>query len=83
MITDLKDTVELMQSDNYIDRFKAEYYQTEIRYNRLKDLIVQINAGTAKFTPKCTKEVLMKQCADMGLYLYDLRYRANIEGIEL
>ena len=29
---ELKDTVVLMESDNYKDRFKAEYYQTKIRY---------------------------------------------------
>lgn len=28
---ELKDTVELMNSDDYKDRFKAEYYQTKIR----------------------------------------------------
>ena len=28
---DLIDTVELMASDDYKERFKAEYYQTEIR----------------------------------------------------
>ena len=29
---ELKDTVALMESDDYKDRFKAEYYQTKIRY---------------------------------------------------
>ena len=28
---ELKDTIELMNSENYKDRFKAEYYQTKIR----------------------------------------------------
>ena len=28
---ELKDTVALMESDDYKDRFKAEYYQTKIR----------------------------------------------------
>ena len=29
--TKIKDTAELMMSDDYKDRFKAEYYQTKIR----------------------------------------------------
>ena len=32
---ELKDTIDLMTSDDYKDRFKAEYYQTKIRYNKL------------------------------------------------
>ena len=37
----LKDTVELMLSDDYKDRFKAEYYQTKIRYDKLHKMIVK------------------------------------------
>lgn len=33
---ELKDTVDSMLSDSYIDRFKAEYYQTQIRYYKLR-----------------------------------------------
>ena len=29
----LKDTIELMTSDNWEDRFVAEYWQTKIRYD--------------------------------------------------
>lgn len=32
---DLKDTVDLMLSDNYLDRLKAEYLQVKIRYDKL------------------------------------------------
>jgi len=32
---ELEDTVELMLSDDYRDRMKAEYWQTKIRYDRL------------------------------------------------
>lgn len=83
MMNDLKDTVELMQSNDYKDRFKAEYYQTKIRYNKLHTLLVQLDAGTAKITPKCPKELLKKQCSDMGSYLYDMEVRACIEEIDL
>ena len=33
-----KDTVNLMLSSDYKERFKAEYYQTKIRYEKLKKL---------------------------------------------
>ena len=31
---ELKDTIELMQSDDYKERFKAEYYQVKIRLEK-------------------------------------------------
>ena len=33
---EFKDTVDMMLSDDYKERFKAEYYQTKERYERLK-----------------------------------------------
>ena len=39
---ELKDTTELMNSADYKDRFKAEYYQTKIRYNKLHKLIIKM-----------------------------------------
>lgn len=33
---ELKDTVQLMLSNDYEERFKAEYWQTKVRYERLK-----------------------------------------------
>lgn len=32
----LKDTIKLMESDDYKDRFKAEYYQVKIRKEKLQ-----------------------------------------------
>ena len=37
---ELKDTVALMESADFKDRFKAEYYQTKIRYEKLHTMIV-------------------------------------------
>ena len=31
---ELKDTIELMNSADYKERFKAEYFQTKIRYEK-------------------------------------------------
>ena len=36
---ELKDTIELMQSEDYKDRFKAEYFQLKIRYDKLKAML--------------------------------------------
>ena len=37
----LKDTVEMMNSDDYKERFKAEYYQLVIRYRSLRSMITK------------------------------------------
>lgn len=79
----LKDTITLMQSDDYKERFKAEYLQTKIRYEKLHKTIVKYEAGTLKFTPTCSIELLKEQASAMGNYLYFLEVRAEIEGIEL
>ena len=80
---DLKDTVDLMNSNDFKDRFKAEYYQTKIRYDKLHAMIIKYEAGTLSFTPNCSLELLKHQASMMGQYLYDLEKRAEIEKIEL
>lgn len=80
---ELKDTVELMLSDDYKDRFKAEYYQTKIRYDKLHKIVTKCEADTLDFeltTPLC---ILINQKRAMGEYLHDLEIRAEIEKIEL
>lgn len=80
---ELQDTIELMQSKDYKERFKAEYHQTKIRYAKLHNMVVKYEAGTLNFTPNCSLELLKRQAAAMGNYLYCLEMRAEIEGIEL
>lgn len=80
---DLIDTVEFMLSNDYKERFISEYYQTEIRYNKLHEMIVRYEANTLDFEPKCSIDILKKQASYMGDYLYMLEVRAEIEGIEL
>ena len=80
---DLIDTVEFMLSNDYKERFISEYYQTEIRYNKLHEMIVRYEANTLNFEPKCSIDILKKQASYMGDYLYMLEVRAEIEGIEL
>ena len=80
---ELLDTVELMVSDDYKNRMKAEYLQTKIRYDKLHKMIVKYESNTLDFEPSCSLELLKKQASTMGQYLYCLEMRAEIEGIEL
>lgn len=80
---ELKDTIEMMTSDDYKERFKAEYHQTKIRYDKLDAMFDKYEAGTLPFTPSCPLELLKEQKMYMGCYLHSLRIRAVIEGIEL
>ena len=43
---ELLDTVELMVSDDYKNRMKAEYLQTKIRYDKLHKMIVTYESNT-------------------------------------
>ena len=80
---ELKETIEMMCSEDYKERFKAEYYQTKIRYENLHKMVVKYEAGTLDFEPKCSLQLLKNQKASMGAYLYNLEIRAQIEDIEL
>lgn len=82
MIT-LKDTIDLMLSDDYMDRFRAEYLQTKIRYDKLHNIIIKLEAGTLDFEPKCDITLLKNQSYAMGRYLYYLEVRAETENINL
>ena len=80
---DFKDTIEMMQSEDFKERFKAEYWQTKIRYEKLHKTIIKFEAGTLNFTPSCPIDLLKEQKATMGMYLYILEVRAEMEGIDL
>ena len=80
---EFKETVELMLSEDYKERFKAEYYQTKIRYEKLHKMIVKYEAKTIGFEPSCGIDLFKKQAYNMGQYLYCLEVRAEIEGISL
>lgn len=79
----LEDTIDLMKSEDYKDRFKAEYMQTKLRYNNLHKMLVKYEAGTLEFTPNCPILVLQNQKSFMGNYLKQLEIRAEIEKIDL
>lgn len=83
MVNSLNETIELMTSSDYKDRFKAEYYQLEYRYNKLKKMLEDWDADKLSFTPTCDRDIYTSQIASMGAYLNVLRQRAEIENVEL
>lgn len=80
---ELKETYNLMTSKDYKKRFKAEYYQTKIRYDKLHKLINKYDANKLDFKLSCNIEYLRLQQRKMGEYLNILEIRAIIEEIEL
>lgn len=80
---ELKDTIELMTSSDWKDRFIAEYLQTKIRYKKLHKMIVQRDVGKCDFETPIPLDSWQLQARYMGLYLYELEKQAVIHGIEL
>ena len=85
---DLKDTIDGMCSDDYKERFIAEYTQLRIRQIKLKKFIGKIKYAKYADQPEpkhdCPLHVLEKQEAIMCFYLAALEVRAEkYEHIEL
>ena len=80
---ELERLIELMKSEDYKDRFRAEYYQLEDRIDKLANMLEKYKAGTLDFTPSCSYELLNSQLKAMNEYLLYLTIRAEIEGIEI
>lgn len=79
----LKDTVEMMNSDDYKERFKAEYYQLVTRYRSLKSMLTKWDEGTLNFEPTCPRNIYNTQIKAMVDYIEVLKSRAIMEGINL
>lgn len=80
---ELNDTVEMMNSEDYKERFKAEYVQLKIRYDKLHKMLIKRAAKTLDFEPTCPVNILTEQKNYMANYLRVLEIRAEIEGIDL
>ena len=80
---ELKDTVKLMESGDYKERFKAEYYQIVIRYRKLSAMLEKWDNGTLEFNPTCPRSTYNIQVKAMADYIAILEARAVMEGIEL
>ena len=71
---ELKDTVQMMNSADYKDRFEAEYYQIVIRYEKLKAMLEKWDKGELNFTPTCPRRTYN---------IAVLEARAVMEGVDL
>lgn len=79
----LIDTIELMSSEDYKDRFRAEYYQLVIRFDKLRAMLEKWDKGELNFTPTCPRGVYNLQIRAMADYIAVLEARAAIEHIKL
>ena len=79
----LEETVQLMQSADYKERFAGEYYQLETRYLKLKIMTEKWDKGELTFTPTCPRSIYDRQLSCMLLYLFILLERAELEQVKL
>ena len=82
-VTELKDTVELMNSTDYKERFKAEFAQVVIRYQKLKAMLEKWDNGELNFQPTCPRSTYNMQIKAMTDYIAVLEARAVMENVTL
>lgn len=80
---ELQETAAMMCSADYKERFCAEYYQLEARYEKLKAMVEKWDKGELSFTPTCPRSTYDLQLRAMADYKAVLEMRAKIEGVEL
>lgn len=80
---ELKDTIVMMTSDDYKERFKAEVCQLDIRIGKLVNMLSAWAAGELGFQPTCSYDLLEAQLNSMKVYRHFLSVRAEIEGVAL
>jgi hypothetical protein len=80
---ELKDTIELMNSSDYKDRFRAEYQQNVIRLTKLNAMLEKWDRGELNFAPTCPRSTYNMQAKAMADYIAVLEARAVMEGVEL
>ena len=73
----------LLQSDDYKERMRGEYYFVKGKYEKLHRMIVKREAGKLDFKPTLSIEQWKAQASAMGNYLYQLEVAAYTEDIEL
>ena len=83
MSNELRDTIEMMNSGDYKERFKAEYYQVVIRYQKLKSMLDKWDSDQLELTPTCPRSTYNMQITAMTDYIAVLEARAVMEGVEL
>lgn len=80
---ELADTAEMMMSKDYNERFRAEYCQVVIRYQKLKAMLEKWDNGELNFTPTCPRSTYNIQIKAMTDYIAVLEARAVMEDVDL
>lgn len=79
----LADTVEMMNSSDYKERFKAEYAQLAIRYYGLRNMLEKWDNGILEFEPTCPRSTYNLQIKAMTDYIAVLEARAVMKNVDL
>ncbi len=79
----LNETVKMMTSEDYKERFKAEYAQLIIRYYGLRNMLEKWDNGTLEFEPTCPRSTYNMQIKAMTDYIAVLEARAVMENVDL
>lgn len=79
----LNETITMMTSADYKERFRAEYNQLAIRYQKLAEMLRKWDSGELTFSPTCPRSTYNLQINAMAEYLAVLEARAVMEGIHL
>ena len=82
-ITELHQTADMMSSDDYKERFRAEYYQLKIRYDKLQEMLSKWDSSQLDFTPVSPRSTYNMQSKAMADYLAALKARSVMEGVDL
>lgn len=79
----LNDTIEMMNSADYKERFKAEYYQLKVRVCGLSNMLSAWDNDKLTFEPACPRSTYDFQMKAMKYYMAILEMRAVMERIDL
>lgn len=85
-ISTLRETAIKMNSNDYKDRFIAEYVQLSTRFDALTSMCKKWDEQGVEglgFTPTCPREIYVRQLKAMHEYLTILEERAELENINL
>lgn len=83
----LEETVDMMLSDDYKERLKAEYFQLTYRIEKLSKMLFDWERGEIELNPNCDngkyEDLLRWQLSSMTDCERFIRWRAQAEGIDL
>ena len=79
----LKETTPLMESEDWKDRFKAEYVQLCVRLEKLESVLKKYDNGELEWEFKSPVELLRQQADYMNNYKVILEQRATYEDVDL